>query len=158
MLARLLLLLTVLPLVELALLLVLGRYTSVGFTLAFVILTGIAGAVLLRVQGWHTWRNVQRALAASELPTESLVDGLMILVAAILLLSPGVLTDLVGFSLLIPVCRRWYRFWVMDWFRNRVQLKFGNAAGRPAGRPEVIDSYVVPRSPDATSDGGGSDR
>ena len=151
MLARILLLLTILPLVELGLLLVLGKYTSVWFTLAVVIVTGIIGAVLLRRQGLSTWRNVRQALRAGQLPTEGLADGLMILMAAVFLMSPGVLTDAIGFSLLIPYCRRWYRSRMMDWLRRRVQVKFGTSDGsgsRSSERVEVIDSYVVPRAED----------
>jgi UPF0716 protein FxsA len=146
MLARLLLLLTIVPLVELGLLLTLGKYTSVSFTLAFVILTGIAGAVLLRYQGWQTFRNVQRDLSQGQLPAESLADGLMILIAAVLLMTPGVLTDVIGFSLLIPAARRWYRAWVLAWLRRRIEVRFGPLRPPKPERPEVIDSYVVPRS------------
>lgn len=147
MLARLLFVLTVLPLVELALLLLLGKYTSVSFTLAFVIGTGVLGAVLLRYQGWQTWRNVQRDLQQGKVPTDSLVDGLMILIAGVLLLSPGVMTDLVGFTLLIPACRQWYRTRIVRWLRGQVEKKFGPLPTASHGRTEVIDSYVVTSKP-----------
>jgi len=148
MLRRILLILPILPVVELGLLLVLGKYLGPAPVLVFVVATAIAGAMLLRRQGWNTWRSVQRSLRAGELPTEGLADGLMILVAAMLLLSPGVLTDVIGLSLLIPYCRRWYRRQAMEWFRRRVDLKFGPLGPRKPERVEVIDSYVVPRAED----------
>jgi UPF0716 protein FxsA len=145
------LLLTVLPLVELALLLTLGKYTSVSFTLGFVIVTGILGAVLLRYQGLFAWRNVQRDLREGRMPTDSLLDGLMIVIAAVLLITPGVLTDLVGITLLIPPCRRLYRMLLARWFQARFQLgtSFPGAPSGPTdGRSQVIDSYVIDHTPE----------
>ncbi len=151
MLARLFALIILLPLVELALLLALGKYVGIEFTLGFVVLSGILGVAVLRFQSWQTWRSVQQSLAQGELPAESLADRLMLLLAGVLLIAPGVLTDIVGLTLLVPVCRRFYRHWLMAWFRRRVEVRFGKAGSlRDAGRPEVIDSYVVthPSPPD----------
>jgi len=150
--AKIILLLTLLPLVELALLLTLGRFTSVQFTLGFVIITGITGALLLRYQGLRAYRNIQRDLAAGRLPTDSLLDGALILVAGVLLLTPGVLTDIVGMTLLIPYCRRAYRGWIVAYFKARWKLSgftqaIGGATNTSARRGEVIDSYVVERDP-----------
>lgn len=145
MLRYILIVLAVLPLVELWLLLLLGEWIGPAATILFVILTGIGGLVLLRWQGWSTWRRVQRSLHVGELPAEGLADGFMVLLAAILLMLPGVLTDIVGFSLLVPRCRRWYRWLAMEWFRRRVELKFGPLGARRQERVEVIDSYVVPQ-------------
>jgi UPF0716 protein FxsA len=144
------LLFTVVPLVELSLLLTMGKYTSVPFTLGFVIVTGILGALLLRYQGLFAWRNVQRDLREGRMPTDSLLDGLMIVVAAVLLITPGVLTDFVGITLLIPPCRRLYRTLLARWFRSRFKLHTSfPASGRDDGRSRIIDSYVTEeRAPD----------
>jgi UPF0716 protein FxsA len=145
------LLLTVVPLVELTLLLTMGHYTSVSFTLGFVIVTGLLGAVMLRLQGITAWRNVQRDLREGRMPTDSLLDGLMIVIAAVLLITPGVLTDLVGITLLFPPCRRLYRHFLGRWFQARFQLRtsFPGAPSSPAdGRSQVIDSYVIDHRPD----------
>ena len=91
---RLFLLLTILPLIELGLLLLMGRYISIWFTLAFVVFTALAGSILLRYQGIQTFRNIQRDLNERRMPTDSLLDGLFIFIAAILLILPGVTTDL----------------------------------------------------------------
>ena len=136
---RLFLLLTILPLVELALLLVMGQYTGVTFTLAFVILTAFAGAILLRYQGVQTFRNIQRDLQDKRMPADSLLDGLFIFVAAVLLILPGVTTDIVGLTILIPPIRKLYKFWLVRWFKSRFKLQ-GFAA---TGRTEVSDSHIV---------------
>lgn len=136
---RLFLLLTILPLVELALLLVMGQYTGVTFTLAFVILTAFAGAILLRYQGVQTFRNIQRDLQEKRMPADSLLDGLFIFIAAVLLILPGVTTDIVGLTILIPPIRKLYKFWLVRWFNSRFQLQgFASTA-----RTEVIDSHIV---------------
>ena len=153
--AWLFLLLTILPLVELSLLLTMGKYTSIEFTLGFVILTGILGAALLRYQGLFAWRNVQRDLSQGKMPTDSLLDGLMIVVAAVLLITPGVLTDLFGITLLIPWCRRFYRFVLARWFLARFHVSGSAGSGDPrqaSGRSEVIDSYVIEHAPQDKTD------
>ena len=138
-LARLFLLLTILPLIELALLLLMGKYISVWFTLAFVIITAMVGSVLLRYQGIQTFRNIQRDLQQRQLPTDSLLDGLFIFIAAILLILPGVTTDIVGLTILIPPLRQLYKTWLIRWFRAKFKLP-GFA---PPGRTQVIDSHIV---------------
>lgn len=142
---RLFLLLTILPLIELALLLLMGKYISVWFTLSFVILTGLAGAILLRHQGIQTFRNIQRDLAEKRMPTDSLLDGLFISIAAILLILPGVTTDIVGMTILIPPVRKLYKTWLVRWFKSKFQLQgFASTA-----RTQVIDSHIVDaREPD----------
>ncbi len=105
MLFRLLLLFTVVPMVELVLLLVLADHTSWYFTVALVLVTGIVGAALARWQGLRCVHRLQQQAAAGQVPADPLMDGLMILVAGALLVTPGVLTDLVGFALLAPPVR-----------------------------------------------------
>jgi UPF0716 protein FxsA len=80
------------------------------------------------------------------MPTDSLLDGVMIIVAAVLLITPGVLTDLFGITLLIPPCRRFYRWLLSRWFQAR--FKVHTAGQSPArGRSQVIDSYVIEQAP-----------
>jgi UPF0716 protein FxsA len=100
-----LLLLTAVPLIELALLIRLYHATDLLTTLSLVIVTGIVGAALARRQGFEIWRRMQAQLAQGKPPTNELLDGLMILIAGALLITPGILTDIVGFSLLVPPVR-----------------------------------------------------
>lgn len=107
MLSRLILIFVAVPLLELVILLRIGQWIGLTPTVALVVATGVAGAALARRQGVRAFLAVQRELASGRLPGRSLLDGLAILVGGALLLTPGVLTDLVGFSLLIPGSRRW---------------------------------------------------
>lgn len=109
MLARLALLFIAVPLVELMLLIELGQRVGLGPTIGLVVLTGAAGASLARAQGLRTLFAFQEASAAGRLPAQELQDGLAILVGGALLLTPGLLTDIVGFSLLVPFTRRWWQ-------------------------------------------------
>lgn len=109
MLAYLILLFVTVPLAELALLIWVGGKVGLTTTVALVIVTGILGASLARWQGLATLSRFQARLAAGELPHEDLIDGILILVAGAVLLTPGLLTDAVGFLLLVPVVRRGVR-------------------------------------------------
>ena len=102
---RLLLLFVVLPAVELALLIEIGSRFGTLHTLALIVLTGVVGASLARGQGLGVMREIQQEVAAGRLPASSLVDGVIILVAAALLVTPGILTDAFGFFCLIPSLR-----------------------------------------------------
>lgn len=102
----LLLLFVVLPLVELALLIEIGSRFGTGVTVGVIVATGFIGAVLARRQGLHVVRRIQHELEAGRLPTDSLVDGGLILLAGGLLVTPGVLSDLFGFLCLVPLFRR----------------------------------------------------
>lgn len=100
------LMLTIIPVVELMLLLKLSEVISVPSTIGLVILTGIVGAALARVQGLQTLWTLQNDLRQGKAPTDAIADGVMILIAGALLVTPGIMTDAVGFSLLVPPIRR----------------------------------------------------
>lgn len=102
---RLLALFILLPLVELALLIQVGRWIGLGWTLAIVVVTGLLGAALARRQGLRAWLAIQAELREGRMPGGALVDGLLILIGGIVLLTPGLLTDLFGFLLLVPASR-----------------------------------------------------
>ncbi len=119
MLFRLFLLFTIIPLVELYLLIRVGTYLGVLDTIAIVITTGIVGGLLARSQGLAVLNRILTQLNEGRLPTESLFDGVFILVAGFLLITPGLLTDGLGFLFLIP----WTRQVLKHWFTQRVQDK-----------------------------------
>jgi UPF0716 protein FxsA len=102
---RLVLLFTLLPLAELYLLLQVGSYLGVGMTILVVVGTGVMGAQLARLEGWRTWRQMQENIQQGIAPTGELIDGALILAAGLLLITPGIITDVVGFSLLFPPTR-----------------------------------------------------
>jgi UPF0716 protein FxsA len=145
MLLKLLSLFILVPLVELALLLYLADASSWQFTLLLVIATGVIGTLLARDQGWRTWRRIHDELAAGRMPADSLLDGVLIFIAGALLLTPGVLTDLLGISLLVPTCRDYYRRRLVAWFKSRFTIQTSGIGSwpPPQGRSEVVDSYVI---------------
>ena len=127
---RLLLLFTIVPLIELYLLIKIGGVIGVVPTIAIVVGTGVLGAWLARWQGLAVLRRISDEMAAGRLPTDALIDGLLILVAAAVLLTPGLLTDSLGFVLLVPASRALVRKVVAAAIARRV----------PESRPDVIDA------------------
>ena len=101
----LLLLFLVVPLAEIYLLIQAGGAIGALNTVALVVLTAVVGAWLLRQQGLATLRRVQQDLERGELPETALVEGVLLLLAGALLLTPGFLTDVIGFVLLVPGSR-----------------------------------------------------
>jgi UPF0716 protein FxsA len=99
---RLLLLFTVVPLVELFLLVKLGTVIGIGATVLIVICTGVLGAWLARWQGLGVLRRLSDDVNQGRLPANALIDGLLILIAGAVLLTPGLITDALGFFLLVP--------------------------------------------------------
>jgi len=102
---RLLLAFTLVPLAELWLLLRIGSVLGGPWTLALVVVTGIAGATLARREGARAWLAVQTELAAGKLPGRELIEALLVLVAGVVLVTPGVLTDVAGLVLLVRPLR-----------------------------------------------------
>ena len=110
--ALLVLLFIGLPIVELALLLKINQYLHLGGTLALVILTGVVGVGLARWQGLRILMLIQRDLAEGRMPAPYLIDGILILFAGAVLITPGLLTDSLGFFLLIPTTRNLTKRWL----------------------------------------------
>jgi UPF0716 protein FxsA len=95
----------VVPIVEIGLFLQVGSYIGVPATLGLIILTAIVGTMLVRSQGIDVIRKVQNSANRGEMPVAALTQGLFVLIAGILLLTPGFATDTLGFCLLIPPVR-----------------------------------------------------
>ena len=105
MMAKLLLLFIVVPMVELALLIKLGSLIGVLDTILLIIFTGAAGAILVRTAGIQCLFTVRQQLQSGMFPADELCNGLLILIAGALLITPGLLTDSAGFALLVPAVR-----------------------------------------------------
>ena len=112
MLGYLILLFTVVPIVELSLLIKVGQYIGVGYTLWIVVITGVVGAYLAKLQGLLTLRRIQDDINQGRMPADRLFDGVLILCGGILLLTPGFITDLIGFMGLIPFTRNLFKQWL----------------------------------------------
>lgn len=117
---RLLLLFTIVPFVELIVLIEVGKRIGTLATIAIIILTGILGASLARMQGFLILNRIREELNMGKMPTDSLIDGLLILIGAIVLLTPGFITDIIGFSLLIPFTREALREPLRQYFQNKI--------------------------------------
>jgi UPF0716 protein FxsA len=124
MLAKLLTLFLLVPLIELVLLLTIGNKIGIWPTLAIIVSTAMVGASLTRQEGLKTWWQLQDKLKTGAFPNEELLDGLMILIAGALLLTPGFLSDTIGFVLLIPGSRRVLKRWLRQRFSRHIDAEF----------------------------------
>lgn len=131
----LLLLFFTVPLFEIYLLLQVGSRLGVIPTVALVVLTAVMGAFLLRLQGISTWLRVQQSLEGGRLPAREMLDAAALLVAGVLLLTPGFFTDALGFALLIPGIRV---FLYHCLFRRQI-YSMRPAQTKEAERRKVID-------------------
>lgn len=112
MLVRLFLLFTIIPLVELYLLIKIGSYLGALNTVLLILITGILGALLARLEGLRTLHQITRNLSQGIVPAEELVDSVIIFIAGILLVTPGVLTDVLGLYFLVPYTRTMFKRWL----------------------------------------------
>ncbi|MDA1231884.1 MAG: FxsA family protein [Planctomycetota bacterium] len=133
MLSRLFLLLALVPLAELWLLMELAQQTSWLTTIVVVLSTGVIGISLVRWQGIKTLKDIQRQLAAGESPSQTIVSAVLILVAGALLLTPGLLTDTVGFLLLIPSFRFATAAYLQRRFMTSISTKFRSSVWVQSG-------------------------
>ena len=124
--ARLALLFIAVPLLELFLLIRLGGAIGLMPTLALCVLTGLAGAWLARREGLRALWSFQERLARGGVPGRALMDGFCILIGGAVLLTPGLLTDLLGFALLLPPTRRW----IQARMRRRIERQIAEGAIR----------------------------
>ena len=127
---RLLAIFLITPVVELALLIQLGNYIGFWPTIAIIVVTGVTGSYLAKREGLTIWQRFNDRLQGGELPGKELLDGVIILVAGALLITPGVLTDLFGFIGLIPFTRAQVRKYLNKRIqrameRGSVRLTFG---------------------------------
>ncbi len=109
---RLAVLFTAIPIVELYILIKIGQLIGALPTIAIVLVTGIVGAGLARQQGARVWFEIQMQMQQGVFPADRLIDGLLLVVAGAVLITPGVLTDILGFAILIPLSRAPIREWV----------------------------------------------
>ena len=148
---KLLVLFIFVPLADLFLLLVMSEYTGWKFSVAMVILSGIVGAYLAKRSYRSVLSKIQERTAKQQLPTDLLTDGAMIFFAAGLLLTPGFITDAVGFSLLIPPCRRWYKIRVKNWLKRNFKFQIVSMDNQKATNEDgVVDGQVVQPGPPKT--------
>ena len=119
--SRLFLLFLAVPLAELYVLIHVGRVIGAGATILLVIFTAAVGAALAKAEGLRTLAAIQESLVAGRQPTNELIEGAMILVAGLTLLTPGFITDALGLLILFPVTRRPIRRWLVAQLQRRAR-------------------------------------
>ncbi len=120
MLARLIVLFVVVPLAELALLVYLGTVVGPWYTILVVVATGLVGAALARSQGLATLARIRGNVERGILPPEDILDGALILLGGLLLVTPGLITDALGLLLMAPGFRRWVGSKIRESLRHRI--------------------------------------
>ena len=149
----LLLIFIVIPLAEIAVFIKVGDAIGLGPTIAIVIITAIIGTALLRAQGFATIQRAQKTVSEGGIPVESVIDGVSLLIAGAFLLTPGMITDTLGFLLFIPAFRHWLAKLAFKKFAGNANIDvnvFGQKSGNhdprdftnqppPAGDGPVID-------------------
>jgi UPF0716 protein FxsA len=107
---------TLVPFIEIYLLIKIGGQVGAFNTILIVILTGLLGASLARLEGLKTMTKVRDSLNRGDLPAEEMLDAMLIFVAGVVLLTPGLITDLAGLALLVPKARYWFKRWLRKKF------------------------------------------
>jgi UPF0716 protein FxsA len=123
MMARLFLLFTVVPLLELYILIKIGGYIGAFPTVGLVVLTALLGFVLARFEGLRKLTQIKRSLSLGIVPAEEMLDGVLIFVGGVLLIIPGVLTDLFALVLLIPYSRTIFKRWLRRRFDRMIATR-----------------------------------
>ena len=114
---QLLIIFIILPILELAVLLRLDNAIGLFQTIILIFLTGIIGAWLVRQQGINILFRIKKEINNGNIPAKEMIDGVMLLIAGAVLITPGLITDTFGFLLLIPYTRNFIRKWI----RNRIE-------------------------------------
>jgi len=118
---KLLILFVIVPVTELYILIEVGKKIGSLTTIGIIILTGIIGAYLVKSQGFMILRKIQNDLNDGIMPGDSLIQGAIILAGGVLLLTPGFVTDIVGFIFLIPVSRNVVKKYLLKWLKGKVK-------------------------------------
>ena len=136
---RLFLLFTLVPAIELYLIIRVGSVIGAFNTILIILFTGVLGAYYARQQGFRVVTSIQEKMQHGTVPGEEMVNGAMLLVGGALLITPGFITDFLGFSLIFPPTREAIKVTVKAWLERRIRE----------------GKVVVTRQPGRGDDGGG---
>lgn len=145
MLLKLFLLFTVVPTVELYLLVKIGQVIGAFETVFFVVLMGFIGAGVAKREGLGLLNQIQQDLMQGLPPADRLIEGLLVLLGGVLLITPGVLTDLVGLSILLPPVRRR----LAPWLRRAITRRVMEKGGFSVQSQGMFFRVGTPRAPEA---------
>ncbi|MBL8891300.1 MAG: FxsA family protein [Planctomycetaceae bacterium] len=148
MLARLFLLFVLVPTADLVLLWILFITLPWYLSLLWIVATALMGSFIARQQGAQVLKEIRREMQRNLLPANSLIDGVFVFAAGILLITPGVLTDLAGFALLTPSIRTFLRQRTLAYLKQKIQVETVSftstfAAQRAPHHPHFDDPNVV---------------
>jgi UPF0716 protein FxsA len=121
------------PFIEIYLLLEVGSLLGVFPTLVVIVFTAGVGTYLFRKQGFVTWKRVQESFAKGEIPAYEMIEGPILLVGGLLLITPGFFSDLLGFACLIPPVRKAMAKYILEqyWIKAQPESPFHPAAKQP---------------------------
>lgn len=149
----LLLLFIAVPLAEIAVFIKVGDAIGIAATVALVILTAVIGVAMLKRQGVAVLARAQAALDAGELPIDSVLDGVCLLIAGALLLTPGLITDAVGFLLLVPGLRRGAARWAFERIKRSGRFTVQTSSVRRPPGPDGPGPVIEGEFEEVTKDG-----
>jgi UPF0716 protein FxsA len=124
---KLFLLFTIIPFVEIALLIKIGTVIGTAETIMIIIITGLVGALMVRAAGIQCLFRIQENLRSGIVPTDELFTGLLILVSGAFLVTPGLITDAVGFVLLFPPTREIIKSYLKRYIKSKIEQKSFNS-------------------------------
>ncbi|MGN6330828.1 MAG: FxsA family protein [Motilibacteraceae bacterium] len=126
------------PIVEIWVIIQVGHVVGAAWTVVLLLAESAIGAWILRREGRRAWARLRQAMTSGvvqgRLPDRELADGGMLLIGGTLLLTPGFVTDVVGFALVLPPSRALLRPLVLRWLTRRAHLVVAGAGGSTWGR------------------------
>lgn len=122
MLFKIFLMVTIIPLIEIYILFKISEVTSIWTTIVIVIITGFAGAYLTKREGTAIISSIKSEINEGRVPGNQLINGLCVLIGGVLLVTPGLLTDITGFTLVMPITRQFYIKLIRRWLTNMINM------------------------------------
>jgi UPF0716 protein FxsA len=107
--------------VELALLIKIGTFIGIFNTVILIIVTALVGAYMVKMEGLNVLYRFRENIVRGILPSEEFFDGILILIAGALLITPGILTDFMGFLFVFPPSRGIIKFWIKNYIKRRIE-------------------------------------
>ena len=135
----------VMPIVEMSLLISVGSHIGAVPTILLVIFTGITGAWLAKHEGMRTMLTIREQLAQGVVPAQEMVAGMLIFAGGVLLLTPGFITDALGFSFILPGSRTWWLHFFSAYFEKKIadgtiHVHAASSVSAPERSEQVIDA------------------
>ena len=134
------LLFILMPVIEIWVMIDIGSIIGAGWTVLAILATAAIGASLVRFQGLGVYSRLNQTAARGEIPAMNMLEGFCLLISGVLLLTPGFITDTLGFLMLIPPLRRWFALSML----KRFFIVPADSAGQGANaRKTTIDVTTI---------------